>query len=49
MLNDKSKLEMEKHTLQNELDQMKKNEQHAILNKGGAQRAPIRISFGGGK
>jgi hypothetical protein len=38
---------MEKNTLQAELDQMKKQEQHSILNKGGFQRAPIRLSFGG--
>lgn len=37
---------MEKNTIQAELDQMKKNEQQAILNKGGFQRTPIRMTFG---
>lgn len=47
MLESKSKLESEKNALQSELNQMKKNEQQTILNKGGFQRTPIRMTFGG--
>jgi hypothetical protein len=46
MLETKSKLEMEKNSLQAELDKMKKNEQQSILNTGGFQRKPIKLSFG---
>lgn len=46
MLEAKSKLEAEKNALQAELDQMKKNEQQTILNKGGFQRTPIRLKLG---
>lgn len=47
MLESKSKLEGEKNALQVELDQLKKSEQQTILNKGGFQRTPIRMTFGG--
>lgn len=46
MLETKSRLEMEKNELKAELEKLKKNEQHSVLNTGGFQRAPIRLSFG---
>ncbi|KAI6231789.1 hypothetical protein M3Y95_00418500 [Aphelenchoides besseyi] len=46
MLATKSKLEMERNQLKEELEKMKKEEQNAIINKGGFQRAPIRMKFG---
>uniref|UniRef100_A0A1I7RJA1 Arginine and glutamate-rich protein 1 n=1 Tax=Bursaphelenchus xylophilus TaxID=6326 RepID=A0A1I7RJA1_BURXY len=45
MLEAKSKAEMERNQLKEELDKLKKTEQHSILNKGGFQRAPIKFGF----
>ncbi|CAD5230715.1 unnamed protein product [Bursaphelenchus okinawaensis] len=45
MLESKSKAEMERNQLREELEKLKKSEQHSILNKGGFQRAPIRFGF----
>lgn len=45
MLQAKSKAEMERNELRDELEKLKKNEQHSILNKGGMQRAPIRFNL----
>ncbi len=46
MLQVKGKLEMERNELAKERAALTKNEQSTILNKGGAMRAPIKISFG---
>uniref|UniRef100_A0A1I7X4P1 KfrA_N domain-containing protein n=1 Tax=Heterorhabditis bacteriophora TaxID=37862 RepID=A0A1I7X4P1_HETBA len=49
MLAQRSQLERERLELQKERDALQKNEQHTILNKGGAARAPIKLKFGFGK
>ncbi|KHN74620.1 OTU domain-containing protein 6B [Toxocara canis] len=49
MLETKSKLEMERNALQKEKEMLTRNEQQAILNKGGAMRAPIKLKLGFGK
>lgn len=46
MLEVKSKLEMERATLQKEKETLNKTEQLSILNKGGVMRAPIRLKLG---
>jgi hypothetical protein len=46
MLDVKSKLEMERSELAREKEALTKSEQHQILNKGGAMRAPIKLKFG---
>uniref|UniRef100_F1LBH2 Uncharacterized protein n=1 Tax=Ascaris suum TaxID=6253 RepID=F1LBH2_ASCSU len=49
MLETKSKLEMERNALQKEREMLTRSEQQAILNKGGAMRAPIKLKLGFGK
>lgn len=46
MLETKSKLEMERNALVQEREMLTKNEQQAILNKGGTMRAPIKLKLG---
>lgn len=46
MLAQKSALERERQELIKEKEALQKTEQAAILNKGGATRAPIKIKFG---
>lgn len=47
MLAQKSALERERAELRAERQEVTKNEQQTILNKGGQARAPIKFKFGG--
>lgn len=46
MLEAKSKWEMERNALLKEKEKLTRNEQQAILNKGGTLRAPIKLKLG---
>lgn len=45
MLESKRRYEEKKIELECEKEALKKNDQQSILNKGGANRAPIRLKF----